>query len=275
MIAILLQIDNEFSMSDFSTMGAHGWQRCQALGGALLDLLLPPRCLACGILVDVPGRLCADCWSQLAFLLERPCQRCGLPLAGIDLRASLCGHRRTAPPGVARARAALRYEGAARPLILRFKHGDRLDGAATYARWMVRAGAELLASAELILPVPLHRWRLLARGYNQSAELARRIGRQTGLPVLVDGLHKTVHTRAQQSLGATERQRNVTAAVFALHRHGRRSIGGRRVLLIDDVLTTGSTAAACAATLLKGGAAAVDVLTLARVVQSRDEPISL
>lgn len=239
----------------------------------LLDLLLPPRCLACGELVDEQGRLCAGCWSSVGFLLGRGCRVCGVPLPAVAAEAAICGHCQAATPVYARARAALRYGGVARQLILRFKHGDRTDGATTFARWMARAGAELLADCDLIVPVPLHRWRLLQRGYNQSAVLAQALARQSGKPTLVDALVKLKATPSQQLLDAAARRANIRAELFALSRRGRAAVDGRRVLLIDDVLTTGSTTDACASCLIAGGATAVDVLTLARVAYDPSEPI--
>ncbi len=249
--------------------------RLRRLGIVVLDLLLPPRCLACGELVEAQGRLCAECWAGIGFVLGRQCRCCGVPLPDVSAEAPICGHCQDEPPVFERARSALRYDGVARRLVLRFKHGQRIDGTPTYAGWMLRAGSELVAAADLVVPVPLHRWRLVQRSYNQSALLAQAIARRSGKPVLVDGLLKLRATRSQQTLGAADRRRNVKADDFALGRRAGLLVPGRRVLLIDDVLTTGSTVNACARCLLAGGAAAVDVLTLARVVRDPDMPISL
>jgi ComF family protein len=253
-----------------------GWrERLAGLGRAVLDLVLPPRCLACGELVDAQGRLCAECWGETAFLFGRQCRVCGVPLPNVSAEAPICGRCLDEPPAFERARAALRYDGVARRLVLRFKHGDRIDGTATFAAWMVKAGSDVVAAADLVIPVPLHRWRLVQRSYNQSALLALAIGKAAQKPVLVDGLAKLRATASQQRLDATQRRRNVRAKDFALGPNGRLVVPNRRVLLIDDVLTTGSTASACARCLLAGGARAVDLLTLARVVRDADAPISL
>lgn len=249
-------------------------QRLLALGRGLVDLLLPPRCLACGELVDAQGRLCAECWSAIGFILGRQCRGCGVPLPNVSAEAPICGYCLDQPPAFERARAALRYDGVARRLVLRFKHGDRTDGALTFAGWMARAGAPLIAEADLILPVPLHRWRLVRRSYNQSALLALALGRLAGTQVLVDGLIKLRPTQSQQQLNAADRRQNVRADDFALGKAARLVVPGRRVLLVDDVMTTGSTANACTRSLLAAGAQAVDVVTLARVVRDPDAPIS-
>jgi predicted amidophosphoribosyltransferase len=145
-----------------------------------LDLVLPPRCLGCGAGVEAPGRLCPACWRMLTFLGPPQCRLCGYPLPHALPAAPLCA---ADPPAYDRARAALRYDDGSRGLILAFKHADRTDTAPAFGRWLARAGAELLADVDLVAPVPLHRWRLLKRGYNQAAILAQALARETGATV--------------------------------------------------------------------------------------------
>jgi ComF family protein len=238
----------------------------------VLDVMLPPRCLACGATVESQGRLCADCWRSLTFLAPPQCRLCGYPLPHALPDAPLCGACAVAPPAFDRARAALRYDDAARRLILAFKHADRTDSAPAFGRWLARAGAELLAAADLIAPVPLHRWRLLRRGYNQAAVLARALARETGLPLVPDLVQRRRATRSQQGLSGQARLANITAGAFRPHPWHRGRLRGRRVVLVDDVLTTGATVGACAQVLRTAGAAEVAVLTLARVVRDAAMP---
>ncbi len=237
----------------------------QRTGRAALDSLLPPRCLACGTVVQESGQLCAACWPRLAFLAPPHCACCGLPFAYDPGPAALCGACSGRPPAYARARAVLRYDEASRDLILAFKHADRTDAAPAFARWLQRAGAELLADCDLILPVPLHPRRLFRRRYNQAALLALALGRLAGKPVAVDLLRRRRNTPPQGHRSRAERQRNVAGA-FALAPGAAERLQGRRLLLLDDVMTTGATLEAAARTLQGGGAAAVDALALARVV---------
>ncbi len=231
-----------------------------------LDVLLPPQCLRCGALVDAPGVLCPSCWERIVFLGPPQCDACGLPFEYDVGEGALCGACTRKRPQFHRARAAMVYDDASRRLVLAFKHGDRTDTAPAFGRWLVRAGSDLIADADVVAPVPLHWTRLFARRYNQAALLGYAVGRLAGVPVVPDLLVRRRRTASQGRLSPSARYRNLRGA-FAAARSRVAVIKGRRVLLVDDVLTTGATAAACARTLLRAGARAVDVLTLARVVR--------
>jgi ComF family protein len=145
------------------------------------------------------------------------------------------------------------------------KHGDQTHLAGAFGRWMQRAGGEVLAGADLLLPVPLHWTRLFKRRFNQSALLAQAIRTAGGPPVAADWLVRRRRTPSQGTLGPLGRARNVRGA-FALKRG--RDVAGKHVVVIDDVLTTGATAEECARVLRRAGAASVGVLVLARAVRA-------
>jgi ComF family protein len=229
-----------------------------------VDALLPPRCLICGRTVESEA-LCADCWRDVRFLARPVCEACGVPFEADPGPGALCGACAGEPPVFARARAAFVYDEASRDLILGFKHGDRTDAAPAFGAWLARAGAELLADADVMVPVPLHWTRLFARRYNQAALLARAVGERSGIPVEAGLLARRRRTPAQGKLSPSARERNLRGAI-AVPKKAR--VAGRRILLIDDVLTTGATANACARALVAAGASAVDVLTLARVIKA-------
>ena len=231
-----------------------------------LDVVLPPQCLGCEAIVDEVGALCPRCWNAIQFIAEPVCGACGVPFAYALGGNALCGACVREQPAFARARAAFVYDDASRRLVLAFKHADRTDAAPAFAEWMARAGAELLADAHVIAPVPLHWTRLFRRRYNQAALLAAALGAKAGVPVAPELIVRRRRTRSQGGLGPSARRRNLAGA-FAAPPGGADAIADRRVLLVDDVLTTGATAGACSQALLKSGAAAVDVLTLARVVR--------
>ncbi len=237
-------------------------------GGALLDWLLPPVCLACHAPASEPGQLCAPCWGRITFLAPPACACCGLPFGFEAQTGALCAACLGHPPAFDRARAAMLYDDASRSLILGFKHGDRLEATGPLAAWMARAGADLLAGDPVLVPVPLHRARLIKRRYNQSALLARTLARTAGVDWAPLALKRRRATRSQHGLSATGRRRNVTGA-FCVAAGQADALAGRRVVLIDDVMTTGATVEACARVLRRAGVDGVDVLTAARTRQPR------
>jgi ComF family protein len=152
-------------------------------------------------------------------------------------------------------------------LIHDLKYADRHDGRALLAGWLVGAGQDLFTDADLIVPVPLTRRRLIQRQFNQSALLARDVSRLTGIAWNARALAKLRETLPQVTLSGAARRQNLRGA-FAVTTVGRSRLQGRRVVVIDDVVTTGATAEAAAKALLDAGAARVDILTLARVAAS-------
>jgi ComF family protein len=237
----------------------------RAGGAAALSLAYPPACVACGAATAGAHALCAECWSGIAFI-ERPfCERLGTPFE-IDIGGPLHSPAAIAdPPVFRRARAVAAYEGTTRELVHRLKFGDRLDLAQAMGGMMARSGAELLADADLIVPVPLHRWRLWRRRFNQAMVLARVVSRLSGVPAEPMLLRRVKRTRSQIGLTKTQRRENLQGA-FRVPDEARPRLEGRRVLLVDDVLTTGSTANAASRALLRAGAAQVDVLAFGRAV---------
>lgn len=239
----------------------------RVLGGVLRgigDVVVPARCPGCAAIVRDDGQYCASCWAGLRFITAPQCATCGVPFAfdiGADAR---CGDCLRAPPRFASARAAFIYDGTARTVLLAFKNRDRGQLARIMAPPMARAGEAVLSGDALVVPVPLHRWRLLQRGYNQAALLAQHIARLRGLELSVDALERVRASPRSRGMGRIGRAANVRG-VFRVARP--QMVRGRTVVLIDDVLTTGATANACARLLLRHGARRVHIVTWARVVR--------
>jgi ComF family protein len=234
--------------------------------GHLADLLLPPVCLACRTRIWSHGLLCGDCFAKIDFIAPPLCARLGVPLPYETGEPALSAAAIAKPPVYDRARAAARYSSIMRDLVQSFKYRDRHEGLPLFARWLVKAGAELLADADLIVPVPLYPSRLWWRRFNQSAMLAHAVGRLTFVPVDCFALGRVRRTASQVGLTADQRRRNVAGA-FKVNPARAGRIKGKNIVVIDDVITTGATAEACARALKRAGAVRVDVLALARAVE--------
>jgi ComF family protein len=230
----------------------------------LLDTLLPPSCLACDAQVAADGQFCAACFRRMNFISAPFCESCGVPLpfAGAAGEGGCCQRCEISPPAFTQARAALRYDAASRGVITAFKYADRTEAARGIAQLMLRPGRELLARADLLVPVPLHPARLRWRCYNQAALLTSRLSRLTGRPCALDALRREKATAPLERLSRAGREAELAGAIVP--RQGFTATN-QTVLLIDDVMTTGTTANACALALRAAGAARVDVLTAARV----------
>lgn len=228
------------------------------------DMLFPPACPSCQEPTADRDTLCPECWTGVDFISPPLCDRLGIRLPYATGERMVSAAAASRPPAYSRARAVGHYDKTLRKLIHALKFHDRHEVRHLLASWMCRAGAELIADADLIIPVPLNRRRLLFRRFNQSALLASELARRTGLPVNPMALERTRRTRSQVGLTAKQRQKNVRGA-FQVPASQRHTIKGRRILLIDDVITTGATAEACTRALLGCDAANVDVLAVALV----------
>ena len=239
---------------------------------AALDFALPPRCPACGAIVSGDGAFCEPCWTRLDFLSGPACTGCGL-LFDYDRGDALCAACLADPPPHDGVRAAVAYGDVARAVVLKLKHGRRIGMARVIGRYL--AGAAQAETDALLVPVPLHRWRIWRRGFNQSALLAREVARRTGLPMHADLIERRKATPMLGGLGRAARARALRG-VFAVPSEKKGMLKGRTVLLVDDVYTSGATAAACARVLKRAGAARVIVLCWARVLHDRvDDPAAL
>lgn len=245
-------------------------QRLRGLGRRIADIVVPPSCLACHARVWGHDALCADCWRRVTFIRAPLCDRLGLPLpfASATDGPLISAAAAASPPLYDRARAAVVFneESIARDLIHGLKYADRHEVRCLLGRWLLTAGTELFNGADVLIPVPMTRWRLLRRQFNQSALLAQEVSRATGIPVASHALVKHKSTPPQVGLTRLQRASNVRGAFsVAAKQIGR--IAGRNVILIDDVITTGATVGACAMTLKAAGAARVDILAVGLVTK--------
>ena len=234
----------------------------------ILDLALPPRCPGCGAVTADARSFCLDCWQALTFLGDPCCRRCGLPFAFDGAAEAECAGCIADPPEYDSMRAAVAYGELARKVVLRLKYGGRPGTACTIAHFMQRhmpVGADVL-----LTPVPLHRWRIWRRGYNQSALIARWLARRRGDEVALDLLRRVKATPPLKGMSRRERAQTVRGA-FRISPGAAEKVKGRKVVLVDDVYTTGATVNACARLLKRAGAAEVIILCWARVVAIEDD----
>lgn len=236
----------------------------QLLCSRAMDLAMPPACVACHVPLQAHHALCGACWRDVTFIRAPLCDVTGIPLPFATGEAMLSARALADPPAYDRARAVAQHSGAMRKLVHQFKYADRHEARPLFGRWLADAGRDLLADADVIVPVPMSRWRLILRHYNQAALLAGELSRLTQHPMVALALRRGRRARRQVGLTAAQRRRNVAGA-FRVPDAQRRKIDGKRVLLIDDVITTGATVEACARALRSAGAVRVDVLALALV----------
>ena len=236
----------------------------------LVDLVYPPRCPVCGEGIAQQVGLCAACWEQLEIPSEPSCALCQRPFSGANMEAgAICLPCMKEPPRHDGIAAATLYNDVSRRLVLAFKHGRRIALTGMLARLMA---ARLPPPADrLIVPVPLHRWRLWYRGFNQAALLGRSLESLGHGTLAVDALVRTRRTPVLRGLGAKARRRALAGAI-KVSQNGAKAVRGRSVILVDDVLTSGATSQACVAALKRAGATSVIICCFARVLDGERNP---
>ena len=251
------------------TVSAHtdGIMPALAVLTPLVDLVFPPRCPLCGDALGEQGGLCIACWSKLVIPGEPACALCQRPLGdafGGESGALTCAPCLAAPPKHDGIAAATLYNPTSRDLVLAFKHGRRVALGTLLGR-LIAARVGDLAGEWLVVPVPLHRWRLWKRGFNQSALLARTIAAAPGRRLAVDALVRTRATPSLGGLGRTDRAKALRGSI-AVNPAWQARLRDARVLLVDDVMTSGATSDACVRALRRGGVTKVRIACFARVL---------
>ncbi|MBV1918479.1 MAG: ComF family protein [Sphingomonadaceae bacterium] len=230
----------------------------------LVDLVFPPRCPLCGEGISGQDGLCVSCWENLVIPGNPACAQCGRPFDGGIVQGSTCAPCLADPPRHDGIAAATLYNDTSRKLVLSFKYGRKIALASMMARLMA-AKLDFVDETWLIVPVPLHRWRIWRRGFNQSAILSKEIARLTGAQLCIDALKRKKATRALGGLGAKARKRELSGAIAA-SKNRSALLKNANVLLVDDVLTSGATSDACVAVLKKADAERVVISCFARVL---------
>ena len=229
---------------------------------ALLDLLYPPHCVACGA---GGAWLCGACIQSIPYVGAVVCGHCGCALA----RPGLCGRCQSGTSCLAAVRSVAYHRSPLREAVHALKYEGLRKLAEPLADLLAAGWPYFAATIDVIVPVPLHVARLRQRGYNQALLLAKELGNRLGLPLETTCLKRSVDTRSQVGLSPAERWENVRDAFDC----AADALRGVSVLLIDDVYTTGATLEACAWALLQAGVGEVWALTLVRAGSSLEDPL--
>ncbi len=235
------------------------WQRS-------VDVVTPPLCLTCRAPVTRGAALCIPCWQKLRFIEEPVCDAYGTPFAYDEGEGALSPHAIAEPPTWNKGRAAVAFDENSKHLVHLLKYQDTQEAGHAMARMMAGAGRSILAEADCLVPVPLHKRRLWQRRFNQAALLAFELAKFSGKPCRTEMLVREKPTRQQVGLSANERRKNVGRA-FDVPAEQQAYVHGKTIILVDDVRTTGATANACAAALKKAGATKVHLLSFALVLE--------
>ena len=235
----------------------------------IIDLILPPRCVVTGEIVDGIGTISGQIWQDISFIDKPNCAICGLPFdfyLDTDENTSICGSCIEKKPLFDKARSAIIYDDNTKSIILAFKYGDRLNLKTSFSNWIIRIGKEVLLDSDIIVPVPLHRRRLWQRRYNQSAILSAEIAKNfSDIEHIPQLLKRTRQTTPQKGLSKKERHLNIAGSIAVKEKYLDK-ITGKNICIIDDVYTSGATINECAKILKKAGAKNVYALTIARVI---------
>lgn len=230
----------------------------------IVDLIFPPRCPLCGEGLSAQVGLCGSCWNDLAIPGDPACALCQRPFDDGIADGLVCAPCLAQPPKHDGIAAGTLYNEASRKLVLAFKHGGRIALAPMMAR-LIAARLPVTEPDWLVVPVPLHRWRIWRRGYNQAALLGREIARLSGATLAVDLLERRKATPTLGGLGRRARARALSGAIIANPRH-RERLRGAKIVLVDDVLTSGATSDACVSALKRAGAERVVIACFSRVL---------
>lgn len=247
--------------------------KIRALGSAALDLLYPPDlyCICCGKIIDGtrPYRLCNECMDNIKWISDRTCVRCGKRLSDVN-PGEICFNCREHPHRFARGFTCTEYGTNERAMVFALKYDGRTDIAETLGEIMYDrmtaeySKEEIISSYDLVIPVPVHRYKRRIRGYNQAALIVQAFTRRFGGDLRADDdiLVRLRETHMMRSLGPDARRENIRGA-FGIRDSRMKDIPGKKILLIDDIYTTGATVDEISGILENAGAERVDVLTFA------------
>lgn len=232
------------------------------LAEKFLNIIFPKSCLICNKIIS-GGSFCVEDWNKLHFLQKPACNICFQPFEFRVDDEMLCGKCLQKRPEYFKALAVLNYDETSKALVTKFKYFDQTNLAKYFSELMFKQAKEIIPDIDFIAPIPLHKFRIIKRKYNQGALLAKNIGRFANTKVILDLLIRTKNNKPQASLNQIMRIKNV-AGIFKVREKYCDEIKKKNILLIDDVITTGATVESCCKALKKAGATRIYILTLAK-----------
>lgn len=228
----------------------------------LLNIFFPLKCIICRSL-DTENYVCYSCWSKVNFITRPYCKICSFPFLYEELHDAICGQCIKRDPVYDRLISVMKYDEYSKKIIHRFKYQDKLEITQYLSDLMLGAAKEIIGEIDYIIPVPMHRYKLLKRGFNQAALLARVIARKAKKKYLPDLLIKVKNSKPQIGLNKNEREKNVKNA-FKINESYNDLLENKSILLIDDVITTGATIEECCHVLRQIRRSKIYILSLAR-----------
>ncbi|WP_341756862.1 MULTISPECIES: ComF family protein [unclassified Candidatus Tisiphia] len=226
----------------------------------LIDYILPARCLSCAEVTDTKEDFCQDCWKKLDFITKPYCIVCGCRLDISILDDMCCTKCFQHKPHYNISRSLIKFNENSKKIIHTFKYQDKTILAKTFSKLFYRQYYNEIQEVDLIIPVPMNRFKRLFRMYNPALVLAIEISKLLKRPLSPDVLIKSRWTKSQTFLSKKEREKNLSNSLILNKKY---QITGQRILLVDDLLTTGTTINKCTKILKESGAENVYVMTIA------------
>jgi competence protein ComFC len=230
----------------------------------ILNLLYPPSCYSCKV-TTINAGLCSKCYSKILFAMNNYCNKCGFYYKNIEFKG-LCANCVNKQYHFDSIDYCVVYNDMVYSLINQFKNHDSLHLKVLLSDFLIdKIRREVnLQQVDIIIPVPIHYFKLFLRQYNHMSIIGNYIAKQLHMETNNLALYKTRYTKMQKLLKLSMRLQNLKKS-FSCNNKYRKSIENKTILLIDDVITTGSTVNECAKVLKKYGAKEVKVLSFARV----------
>jgi len=238
-------------------------QNINRISNIILNTIFPPRCLICDKNTDVANLMCSSCWSNITFISDPKCLKCGSPFPYNTLNDNICHYCLEDKPKFDTAVSAIRFDEHSEPLIHNFKYYGKNQGCNQLATLMLNSYGDKINAIDIICPIPMHKDKIQKRKYNQAALLAKAIKTISNKDYYADLLIKTRQSQSQSGLSKEDRKTNVKNT-FKINSALKKCIINKNILIIDDVLTTGSTASECSKILKRNGARKISILTIAR-----------